>query len=125
MTKDEVARLDEMRIDGLTPVAIAAKLDMPISTVTSHIRRHPVPEGTVVCKQCGSLIKVEKGKKTRKFCSNECKVAWWNRHRYERKDNLITRKCTYCGKEFSCYESENRKYCSSECYHNARRTEAV
>lgn len=122
MTKDEIAQLDEMRIAGLSPSAIATKLDKTISTITSYIRRHPVPQGVVLCRHCGSFIKVESGKKQRKFCSVSCKVAWWNEHRYENRTNIITRKCEYCGREFSCYESENRKYCSQECYHNNRRS---
>ena len=46
---------------------------------------------------------------------------WWNSHLH-----LVKRKAMYdfvcptCGKSFSAYGNRNRKYCSHECYIEAR-----
>ena len=70
-TSGQIAQLDEMRIAGLSPSAIATKLDKTISTITSYIRRHPVPQGVVLCRHCGSFIKVEPGKKQRRWSDKQ------------------------------------------------------
>ena len=61
------------------------------------------------------------GAKRKMFCSDACRVAWWNCHK-----DLVTRKAVYmipcagCGKVFKSYGNRNRKYCSHGCYINAR-----
>jgi hypothetical protein len=53
----------------------------------------------------------------KKFCSDECRVKWWNAHQ-----NQVSRKavyeftCAYCGKSFTVYGNNHRKYCSHDCY---------
>lgn len=54
-----------------------------------------------------------------RFCSDYCCQKWWNSHpeAVDRKA-WYTLTCAYCGKEFKSYG--NKKYCSKECYYNAR-----
>ena len=62
------------------------------------------------------------GRKKR-FCSNECRRAWWSENRD--KINMSSEAqykttCEGCGKQFVAYGNPNRKYCSHECYINYR-----
>ena len=123
MTKQEIERLNDLRIQGYGSTQIARDLGLSIGTVSSYIYRHPVPPGMAVCKECGALVKHTPGKRKRVFCSTACKMRWWNKHRTEGGKKLITVKCKYCGKEIVAYESDKRKYCSRDCYHKARRTD--
>ena len=62
------------------------------------------------------LIQKEKVKH-RKFCSNECRVTWWNSHPEQvNRRNPRTGKCLCCGKEFTWYGPKPHKFCCHECY---------
>lgn len=69
------------------------------------------------CLQCGSILYQTPGRKRIKFCSDQCRVAWWNSH-----PEKINRKaiysfiCAHCGKSFTAYGNAGRKYCSHACY---------
>lgn len=121
MSPHQIELINQLRIQGQGPTPIARSLDLPISTVASYIRRHPVPLGMTQCAQCHTFIPTTLGKRPRRFCSDACKTKWWNDHRSEGHKNMITITCQYCGKEFLDYENNQRKYCSKDCYHNARR----
>lgn len=44
-------------------------------------------------------------------------MTWWNSHRDAvNKKAYRTFVCEYCGKEFTSYATDTRKYCSRECY---------
>ena len=77
--QDKIA-INNMRLEGHSPSVIAAKLDLPPGTVRSHIHRNPVISGTKVCKNCGKLLVQPKGRREKKFCSDSCRMAWWNSH---------------------------------------------
>ena len=70
------------------------------------------------CPQCGKAFLPERSTagKPRRFCSRECNVAWWSKHRkaLDRKV-LRSRECPVCGKEFHFYNGNSRKYCSQAC----------
>lgn len=123
MTKKEIERLNDLRLQGLGPTNIAKELGISLSTVTSYIRRHPAPPGMVVCKECGAFITQAVGHRKHLFCSTACRTAWWNKHRSEGNKNTVITTCAYCGKEIRAYASDKRKYCSRDCYHKARRTD--
>ena len=69
------------------------------------------------CLQCGSILHQAPGRKRIKFCSDQCRVAWWNSH-----PEKINRKAIFsfigahCGKSFTAYGDAGRKYCSHACY---------
>ena len=69
------------------------------------------------CKFCGNpLVQKEKVKK-KLFCCNKCRLDWWHKN-----PDKLSRKATYsficagCGKPFSAYGNNHRKYCSHQCY---------
>ena len=123
--QDKIA-INNMRLEGHSPSVIAAKLGLPAGTVRSHIHRHPNIPGTKACKNCGKPLVQPKGRREKKFCSDACRMDWWNSHQAEviRKAyyNLV---CQHCGKEFESYGNRNRKYCSRACYADARRSHPV
>ena len=81
-------------------------------------KKHPE-----VCKQCGGkILRVpHSGKKL--FCSDECRRNWWKEHPEEAKHSKAATykcECSYCQRVFYAYGNKNRKYCSHDCYIQAR-----
>ena len=70
-----------------------------------------------VVKNCDKPIYQPPGRKPKLFCSDKCRMTWWNSHRDAvNKKAYRTFVCEYCGKEFTSYATDTRKYCSRECY---------
>ena len=81
MNREIIRQIDRMRLDGSTPTAMARKLGISVNTVKSHIRRHPVIPGTLPCVCCGRPVLQNAGRKAKKYCSDRCRITYWN-HRY-------------------------------------------
>ena len=60
---------------------VAKELGISVNTVKSHIRRHPVIPGTLPCVCCGKPVLQKTGRKAKKYCSDRCRITYWN-HRY-------------------------------------------
>lgn len=57
------------------------------------------------------------------FCSDECRRNWWKEHPEEAKHSKAATykcECSYCQRVFYSYGNKNRKYCSHDCYIQAR-----
>lgn len=121
------SEISRMRQAGVSYGKISDILGISINTVKSYCRRNnikPIDKATIkpdVCLNCGKVIVQNKKTKRRKFCCLECKTTWWNSHpeAVNRKANYELR-CASCGKTFISYGNKGRKYCSHECYINAR-----
>jgi endogenous inhibitor of DNA gyrase (YacG/DUF329 family) len=122
MTNHQKSELNRMRAQGSTPAAIADAMRLPLATIRSYIYRHPLKETENVCPNCGKPVHTEnRGKKKRRFCSDACRMAWWNSHPTDvNKQAFYSITCQHCGKEFMSYGNKKRKYCSRECFHGAR-----
>ena len=125
MTNAEMKRIDVLQREGLGYRRIASMLNLPTNTVKSYCQRHPVMAvGSVVagCKNCGADLGENAERYKKQFCSDSCRMAWWNQHRY-----LVRRKaerqvvCAQCGQTFSVYARPNQRFCSRECYHHHRK----
>lgn len=117
MRQDEKAAIDNMRIDGMKPPAIAAALGLSVNTVYTYIRRHPELPNARTCLYCGKPVLQPHGKRVKKFCSSSCRMAWWNSHQDQVKRKAYYKLvCQFCGKEFESYGNKNRKYCCRTCY---------
>lgn len=71
------------------------------------------------CAFCGRKIDPVKRGRPRRFCSDECRRAYWRANRDQLKqhpESLYTKVCPYCGKTFTVYGNKNRKYCCHEHY---------
>ena len=117
MTLQNKIAINNMRLEGHSPSVIAATLGLSAGTVRAHIHRYPEIPNTKLCKSCGKPVLQSEKRREKKFCSDVCRMLWWNSHR-----DLVNRKayynltCEYCGKEFESYGNKNRKYCSRACY---------
>ena len=109
--------INNMRLEGCSSASIAAKLGLPAGTVRSYIHRNAKSSDAKLCKQCGKVITdIPKGRE-KKFCSDSCRMLWWNSHQETvNRKAYYDLKCNYCGKEFESYGNRNRKYCCRACY---------
>ena len=123
MTREQKLMIMSLRDQGLGYKRIADRLGISINTVKSFCRRQkekPHEEdrsGPFVCKYCGVTVRQTPGRKQKLFCSDKCRMKWWNEHPelVERKA-FYERTCSNCGKVFSVYGNAKRKYCCHECY---------
>lgn len=121
MTSQEKNKIMELSEQGLGYSKIATMLGLPVNTVKSYIHRQRNAKNGV-CLLCGAKLKVTPGVKPRRFCSDVCRMQWWNSHRLEgNKKAFYTAVCAYCGRKFKAYSTSNRKYCSRGCFADARR----
>lgn len=126
MTKQQKEQIIKMRRDGFSYTRISKALGISENTVKSFCRRNNLGSayiGTkgqkdgVFCRQCGIPLAQTVGVKPKRFCSDKCRMAWWNDHPEAVKRKAIyTFICSVCGREFESYGNKNRKYCSRACY---------
>jgi endogenous inhibitor of DNA gyrase (YacG/DUF329 family) len=122
MKLQDMNAINNMRLKGYGVSTISKVLGMPYNTVKSHIRRNPEIPGTSVCLQCGKPVKQPGGRKEKKFCSDRCRMAYWNSNQDKvKKQAFYTLICQHCGKEFTAYGNKNRKFCCRACYLDARK----
>ncbi|MFX4263135.1 RNA polymerase subunit sigma-70 [Pelotomaculum propionicicum] len=127
--KEQVRRL---RTEGMGYSKIAACLGISENTVKSHCKRNNLSgvmaasnpeqcdtrkEAYAFCKNCGKPIGQRPGVKPRKFCSDECRMTWWNNHPDQVSQKAVYHlECSGCKKPFDSYGNKHRKYCSHACY---------
>ena len=105
-------QIRNLALQGFGYKRIADIVGISPDTVKSHLRRHPAKPESSVCMQCGKPLEQTKGRKEKKFCSDKCRMAFWNSHQDEvNKQAYYTLTCVHCGKEFESYGNKNRKYC--------------
>lgn len=124
MDAQEKLQIDQLRAGGMGYSKIAATLNLSLNTVKSYLYRQTsivVVKKTDTCPNCGKHIKNISGRKPRKFCSDKCRMEWWNSHQDQvKRKAFYTFTCPYCGRQFISYGNKDRKYCSRECYAKAR-----
>ncbi|NEW66029.1 sigma-70 family RNA polymerase sigma factor [Carnobacteriaceae bacterium zg-84] len=120
--KDDIIRL---RRNGLGYKKIASLLAISVNTVKSVCRREGIEKVKVNdghrCKGCGEALIQKQGKKVKQFCSDTCRMKWWNKNldKVNRK-SYTTHTCKKCGESFKSYANKKRVYCSHQCYINDR-----
>ena len=128
MTEQEKKQVIRLRNEFYSYKKIAKALSISESTVksfcirnglgglASHKRTKPLGDENH-CLNCGLPIRQIEGRKKRKFCTYECRMAWWNEHpQYLNKKANYEFVCKNCNKPFISYGNKRRKYCSHECY---------
>lgn len=120
MTDQKEMQIARMRSHGDSYGKIAAALGMPVSTVKAHCQRRGLNHKAAdqpVCLYCGAEVPQNEGRRPKRYCSDPCRMRWWNEHRHLLKHRaMVTCVCQHCGKNFSAYEKAGRKYCSHGCY---------
>ncbi len=115
----------ELRKKGYGYGQISIKLNIPRSSVSTFCQRNNIGTGDidrhVFCKNCDRVIKRENKNKPKMFCSDDCRVNWWNTHPEEvNKKAIYDFNCPACGNHFTTYGNKNQKYCSHVCYIKTR-----
>lgn len=122
MTTEEINIVSDLQRRGFGYKKISALTGINANTVKAHCRRHkteaaaPVDQTTAFCRGCGRAIEVVVKRKPRQFCSDACRMKWWNSHL-----ELVKRKayysftCPQCKRTFESYGNNHRKYCSRHC----------
>lgn len=126
MTDEEKTKIENMRRNGCRAVKIAETLGLPYNTVKSYCRRVGITRKSIqaektadvsqFCPNCGKKLEHTDGRRQKKFCSDACRIFYWNNNRLERYPRL----CPVCGKSFMAQEKRT-KYCSLDCYHEGRK----
>ncbi len=113
MTDKEKEAVVKLRASGLGYGKIAERMSLSISTVKSYCIRNNLVAGEDQhkCLECGKPIDQPAGCKGKKFCSDACRIRWWNHHTRLMKANAV---CAHCGKSF--HGRRSQKYCSHACY---------
>ncbi|MSV23686.1 helix-turn-helix transcriptional regulator [Selenomonas sp. WCA-380-WT-3B 3/] len=113
MTDKEKEEIAHLRRSGMGYGKIAEFMSLSISTVKSYCIRNKLTAGggQMVCLECGKPIIQPPEQKGKKFCSDACRIKWWNHHTWLMKANNV---CAHCGKPF--HGRKDRKYCSHACY---------
>jgi endogenous inhibitor of DNA gyrase (YacG/DUF329 family) len=129
MITEQKSQISALRAQGCGYANIAKAIGLKKDTVKSFCRRNGIAgiravkqaEQQNCCPQCGKkLIQAEK-QKPRRFCSAKCRQAWWNAHQDLVKQKAVySYVCPTCGKPFTAYGNSHRKYCSHQCYVQAR-----
>lgn len=122
MTTHETILIDNYRRQGLGYKKIAAIMELPSNSVKTYIRRHPLDETSCGCLNCGVPIEQTPHHRTRKYCSDRCRLAWWHTHQSQLNRSMDERTCTYCGSTYSTHKKA-QQFCSRECYANSMRKE--
>ena len=105
MTENQKMIVAGLRKTGMGYGTIAKKVGISVNTVKSFCHRRAQ----------------NPGRKEKKFCSDKCRNKWWNA-----RLDLVNRKafreivCVGCGRTFTVYGQVKRKYCSHQCYIEAR-----
>lgn len=128
MTNEQKQQIKKLRQAGYGYATIASSMGLTKNQVSAFCRRSNLTgtKSTVYieerpkpncCHNCGKPLTQTPGRKPVKFCSNICRTRWWNTHldKVNRKAFYFFT-CAYCGKPFTAYGNDHRKYCSHECY---------
>ena len=120
------AKIEEMRKEGVGYSGIAIEIGLSKDSVRAYCRKHGlggVADNKSIgisiknrCLCCGKAVRQIPTRKEKKFCSDKCRMKWWNSHpEMIKRKNLAQLVCEYCGSDF---ESKNpaQKYCSRDCY---------
>lgn len=128
MTSEQRFVVKQMRLIGQSYSMIAKDMGISENTIKSYCRRNAISsisvknmnnekEIHIVCKSCAKpLVQGTKGQ-PKKFCSERCRRTWWKVNDGQLvKKAWYTLTCNMCGKEFSSYGNQNRKFCEHACY---------
>ena len=131
MTTQEMQAINDLQAQGLGYRKISAITGIPANTVKTYCRRHkeelpPPTETNAFCRGCGKPIYRNSQYRPRLFCSDSCRMQYWNSHRDQvQHKKTYTFSCPYCGKDFQSPGNRDRKYCSRKCADSAKRKGTV
>lgn len=128
MTELQKQKIISLRRQGIGYLKIAQELGISQNTVKSYCRRNNLTKTDEItepkemsaetehfCLQCGAGVPQNEKRKLKKFCSDKCRMKWWNSHRdMVKHKNTAEVECPNCHRHFVAVNG--RKYCSHSCY---------
>ena len=132
MTNSEKNTILSMKEQNYSFNAIAKSTGLPIGTIKSFLSRDNAQKklGAVEskeqtidnCRQCGLPLVQGEHRKQRAFCSDRCRMIYWNDHRdLSQRPSAHLQQCEVCGESFYTYKGH---YCSRACAGKARTLKA-
>ena len=127
MTTEQKESIIELNNSGYGKTYISRKLNISINTIKSFYKRNnirSIKSDAKKCLYCGADVKQMPHRKVKKFCSDKCRMKWWNEHRSQiNKKSASKYICPICKNEFNSYSA--RKYCSRLCYGISKRRKSL
>ena len=87
MTDEQRQKITNLRAAGNGYKKISKLLGLSENTVKSFCQRRNLGRVVVnfntevaVCKCCGKPVPQNLGRQQKKFCSDQCRMKWWNSH---------------------------------------------
>lgn len=126
MTESQKTEIRKHHTCGMSYKAIAQITGISVGTVKAFCSRERIAPAKIQydvhrCLCCGIPVEQNEGRKEKKFCSDSCRMKWWNSHLDQvNRKTFYEFKCARCGRKFTAYGNAHRKYCSRECFSNAR-----
>lgn len=109
MTGREKGDISTLQREGYGYKVIARKLGLPVNSVKSHCARHPITvdagdTDALRCRTCGKPLVQIQGKREKVYCSDACRMKWWNAHTDQvKRKAFYTFTCPQCGRQFESY----------------------
>ncbi len=115
MTPLQIERISQLRATGKSYAAIAAEVRISENTIKSFFRRSGLgakpADSDNGCDNCGQPLTHTLGAKRRRFCSDACRLSWWNAHpEAVNKKAVYSFVCPVCGAVFSSYGNASHLY---------------
>ncbi|MET3643864.1 RNA polymerase subunit sigma-70 [Streptococcus gallinaceus] len=122
MNTEEKEKIKELRIKGMGYREISSNMNISLNTIKSYCKRNGLgnekgSENISSSEFCGKAIYQNRKRKKKRFCSDSCRNAWWNKHK-----DAVNKKANYelvcknCKNVFTSYGNKGRKFCSHACY---------
>lgn len=126
MTYEQKRQIEALRLNNMSYGKIAKETGVSKDSVKSYCRRHGLKKEDLIlyekCLQCGTPLVQTAGRKLKKFCSDACRMEWWNSHQEASVCKEKNRKiCEFCGEEYYSSKPSSR-FCSCKCYADYRRS---
>ena len=113
MTNIEKNAIISMNEKGMSVTEISEILKISKNTIKSFLQRKKTAD---ICLNCGTVLIHIPHHKKKKFCSDKCRMHYWNVHQNEMSHtNAAIIKCEVCGKDVLSYRKKPRRFCSREC----------
>lgn len=133
MTEEQALQIRKLRGQGAGYKQIGDILNLTRDCVRSYCRHHGLSGHAAAvrmnikerigsgeaCSFCGEPLKKAHTGRPKRFCSDECRMAYWKGHRDLVKRNpkaIYVRECPHCHKTFEAYGNKHRKYCCHDHY---------
>lgn len=128
MTDEQRQQIVKLRQDGHGYTTIARAVGLSKDSIKAYCRTHDlagvkaksnarIKIDQVFCLCCGKQLQQISGRKKMKFCSAICRQKWWNLHPDQvNRKAIYSFTCEYCGRNFTAYGNNKRKYCCHSCY---------